>query len=393
MAAEIINGDALETLRTLDDDSIQCCVTSPPYWGLRDYGTAKWEGGDPDCDHRKVSNPDAGTAKSGLQGGKKTNGHQQEGFIGECGKCGAIRVDEQLGLERTPEKFIGKLVAIFAEVRRVLKPDGTCWVNLGDSYAMGTKGAGGLKHEQSTNAGSIMKDRRGLKPKDLVGIPWRFAFAAQADGWWLRQDIVWSKPNPMPESVTDRCTKAHEYIFMLTKSQRYFYDAAAVKEPASDALLRQVAEGYNGSDTKLFDDSGAQSASGTKSRIIEGKRRILDKQRGHERRHEGFNGRWEAMTKEEQQALGSNKRSVWQIATKPYSDAHFATYPPDLIKPCILAGSRPGDTVLDPFAGSGTTGQVAIELGREAVLIELNPDYIPLIRQRCDVTPGLPWDA
>lgn len=199
-----------------------------------------------------------------------------------------------------------------------------------------------------------------------------------------------SKPNPMPESVTDRCTKSHEYIFMLTKCARYYYDAAAIREPASEAMMRQISEGYNGSDTKLFADSGAQSASGTKSRIIEGKRKALDKQRGHERPHNGFNNHWDAMTKKEQRAVGSNKRSVWNVATAPFNGSHFATFPPDLIKPCILAGTKPRDAVLDPFGGSGTTGMVALELGRRAVLIELNEAYAKICSERCNTTAGLP---
>lgn len=267
---------------------------------------------------------------------------------------------------------------------------------------------------------------KSLKPKDLIGIPWRAAFALQADGWFLRQELIWAKPNPMPESVRDRCTRAHEQIFMFAKSGKptiwrasdtgewssspnlservahptdedpdatrarwrgfdYFYDADSIKNPPSDALLRQIAEGYRGSDTKDYGEGGAQSASGTKSRIIENARKKIDKQRGHSRRHAGFNERWDALSKSEQAALGSNKRSVWTVAPKPFKEAHFATYPPDLIEPCILAGCPVGGTVLDPFFGAGTTGLVAQNNGREWIGIELNPAYAEIARKRLGI--------
>lgn len=332
---QVITGDALQSLKTLPAESVQCCVTSPPYWGLRDYGHAG-----------------------------------------------------QLGLEKTPEEYVAKMVAVFWEVRRVLRGDGTCWINLGDSYCsighkkshsgFGTTGLGGGRAQEHTplrkenNASSC-----GAKHKDLVGIPWMVAFALRADGWYLRQDIIWSKPNPMPESVTDRCTKAHEYIFLLTKSARYHYDAEAIKEPASEQNWEK----------RKDQDCENQSSHPTAER--NGIRSRPDKQRGHGRRHAGFNDRWDAMERAEQCSGERNKRDVWTVATAPYPDAHFATYPPALIKPCILAGTKPGDTVLDPFAGSGTTGMVALELGRKALLIELNADYVELIERRCDVTPGL----
>jgi DNA modification methylase len=321
---KILNGDALEMLRTLPDKSVQCCVTSPPYWGLRDYGVAG-----------------------------------------------------QIGLEATPEIFVRKMVEVFREVRRVLKGDGTCWVNLGDSYAQDKKwgGASGGKNYTS-HGGGYSRERKfsGLKPKDLVGIPWRVAFALQADGWWLRSDIIWHKPNPMPESVTDRPTKAHEYIFLLTKSERYFYDAEAIKEESS----------WDSGDTKMPDgwDTGEGGHGSFHRNGREKGGRKTDKQRGHSRRHAGFNDRWDEMEKAQQCSGKRNKRDVWTVGTFAFPEAHFATYPPDLIKPCILAGSRAGEVVLDPFGGSGTTGQVALELGRRAIIIELNPKYVKLIENR-----------
>lgn len=374
----VLHGDALSQLKTLESESVQTCVTSPPYWGLRDYG-----------------------------------------------------IEGQIGLERTPEEYVSKLVEVFREVRRTLRKDGTLWLNLGDSYAGSGQGVmgdgsqvGGPK--QRTNAGSMAglfgakrKVTAECKPKDLVGIPWLVAFALRSDGWFLRSDIIWNKPNPMPESVTDRPTKSHEYIFLLSKSAGYFYDADAIAEPASRAGTRN--------------NSTPQHREYAISRVIEV---------GESR----------------------NKRSVWTVATQAYDGAHFATFPPELIEPCILAGTsakgccpacgkpwarevekaltahdgqtatdypkgttanrlallrqaarerggeyvnerktlgwkagcscNAGDpipcTVLDPFAGSGTTGKVALELGRKSILIELNPSYLALIEKRCQTTYGLP---
>ena len=236
MSVSILIGDCRERLRELPDKSVHSCVTSPPYFGLRDYGH-----------------------------------------------------DGQMGLEPTPDEFVAGMVEVFREVRRVLRDDGTLWLNIGDSYAA-NRGyqVPDSKHCDVGNSAPTRADKLGCKPKDLIGIPWMLAFALRADGWYLRQDIIWSKPNPMPESVRDRCTKAHEYIFMLSKSARYHYDAAAIRTPASAALLQQVRDGYKGQDTKPFAVGGAQPASGTKARIIEGARKKLDKQRGHGRRHEGF---------------------------------------------------------------------------------------------------------
>ena len=234
----IYQGNSMDVLRTLDTESIDCCITSPPYWGLRDYGTATWAGGDPKCEHVESTN---------AHGGERAD-RDQTGYVKQykdvCGKCGAVRVDDQIGLEPTPELYLEHMVELFREVKRVLKKDGTLWLNLGDSYA-----GSGVHSAHHANQGISQSAKRGctngvpvstgLKPKDLVGIPWRVAFALQADGWWLRQDIIWSKPNPMPESVTDRCTKAHEYIFLLTKSAKYYFDHKAIKENCESVCTRK----------------------------------------------------------------------------------------------------------------------------------------------------------
>ena len=373
--ARILHGSCLERLRDLPEGSVQCCVTSPPYWGLRDYGHA-----------------------------------------------------DQLGLEPTPEQYVANMVAVFREVRRVLRGDGVLWLNLGDSYATGGGAVGrcpggGDQGERFIRAGMVNTQPNrmhleGLEPKDLVGIPWRVAFALQADGWWLRQDIIWHKPNPMPESVTDRCTKAHEYIFLLTKSARYYYDSEAIKEAAETS--GQSGLGFYPARAAAM----GRAASGNEAKDpTEGIRPST-----------------------------RNRRSVWTVSTKPYSGAHFATYPPDLIEPCILAGTSaegccavcgaawervvehtpgqhnstgseyqrekssgvqsggtstttlsgvPGTTktvgwqptcqcnaakrpclVLDPFNGSGTTGEVCIKHGRHYVGCEINQDYIELAKKR-----------
>lgn len=340
MSAKIIQGDAIESLRQLEAQSVQTCVTSPPYWGLRDYGTAQWEGGDPNCKHQGM---EARTV-SGGDGKQYTNAGSNRVFSGDC-KCGAKRIDHQLGLEKTPEEYVAKLVEIFREVKRVLRDDGTIWVNLGDSYngrdinRSGRNGYndGRANRTERYSVGGV----HGLKPKDLCGIPWRVAFALQADGWYLRSDIIWNKPNPMPESVTDRPTKSHEYIFMLSKKAKYYYCAEAIKEPLICA---------------------AHAPNNKK----------LDQSRND---HDQMDKVWGA-------SGYRNKRSVWTVATAPYKSAHFATFPPKLIEPCILAGCPTGGTVLDPFAGSGTTGMVAEQNGRNSILIELNPKYCEMIKKR-----------
>lgn len=317
LTAEVIVGNALHTLKNLPDASVQTVVTSPPYWGLRDYGD-----------------------------------------------------DEQLGLEKSPLDFIENLCRVFDEIWRVLKDDGTLWVNLGDSYFPhnGTRGnkeaAGGDTLRGRDNsyqpAPKLSTGGLALKQKELVGIPWRFAFAMQERGWYLRQDIIWHKPNPMPESVTDRCTKSHEYIFLLTKSARYYYDNKAILEPVSEVSLKRAEYGW---------DSDRPS---TKNASMGGTGIHTDK-----------------MGTRFVNPEGRNKRSVWTVTTKGYKEAHFAVYPPDLIEPCILAGSKEGDTVLDPFSGSGTTGEVALKHNRNYIGLELNPEYAEISRRRLSEAVGM----
>lgn len=348
---QILTGDWLDQLRTLPDQSAQCCVTSPPYWGLRDYGVAG-----------------------------------------------------QLGLEKTPEEYIAKLVAGFREVKRVLRDDGTLWLNLGDSY-FGDSPCRNSSQESFSKAWDTQNSagsggtRRSaarlgdLKPRDLVGIPWMAAFALRADGWYLRSDIIWHKPNPMPESVTNRPTKSHEYIFLLSKNQKYFYDADAIAEPVMQSSLVRADAGVKFGGNNLCPDTRLQSGKEwiPKSHEYDGK---------HASEDENASGRRILKGAAEARANGAphdapfgatrNKRTVWTVTTRSFHEAHFATFPPDLIKPCILAGSKHGDTILDPFGGSGTTGLVALELGRNAILIELNPKYVELIKGRTNVTQGLP---
>ena len=352
-SARILVGNAAGRLRELPDGSVRTCVTSPPYWGLRDYGTGTWVGGDPDCTHRRESKKSDKTI-TGHKNFTEMLGVGDAIYKSECPRCGAVREDQQLGLEETPEEFVENLCKIFDEVWRVLADDGTIWVNLGDSYnsvVSDRSGSHGFKD------GRANRDKRlraggvdGLKPKDLVGIPWRFAFAMQERGWYLRQDIIWAKPNPMPESVTDRCTKSREYIFLMSKSPRYYFDHEAIK-------------------TDVKDDWGERDRSNWK----------YGKEGTGLQPHSG-------MTKNYTKA---NKRSVWQVTTSRYKGAHFATYPPALIEPCILAGSAKGDFVLDPFSGSGTTGEVALKNGRNYIGTELNPEYAAISEKRITDALGM----
>ena len=387
MTVKILTGDCRDILRTLPTESVHCVVTSPPYFGLRDYG-----------------------------------------------------VDGQIGLEPTPDAFVEQMVSVFREVHRVLRKDATLWLNLGDSYAGGGHGGGGsYEAERNWRAGNPDKNKgnsnrdglgrvTGAKPKDLLGIPWRVAFAVQADGWYLRQDIIWHKPNPMPESIKDRCTKAHEYLFLMAKSQRYYFDQEAILEdssPNTHARLSQDVQAQLGSlranggtrtdrpmKAVARKGGGNRSHKGTTAyedgqlehRTKEGLVKFADKQRklaqswrGSEF-HTGKTGEHQLGRSQKDRTKNNesfdeamaimpekrNKRSVWTVATAPFKEAHFATFPPDLIIPCILAGCPKGGTVLDPFGGAGTTGLVADRLQRNAILLELNPTYATMARQRID---------
>jgi DNA modification methylase len=490
-------GSALDVLRALPDRSVNCVVTSPPYWQLRDYQTATWEGGDPACDHQASSRQ----GRTGQRASRTFTANVP--YLDTCGKCGARRVDRQLGLEATPEEYAASLVAIFREVRRVLCDDGTVWLNLGDSFAgsaKGTKADGtfseysGTKQatNQGTRTGSLTPTPvpTGCKPRDLVGIPWLVAFALRADGWYLRSDVIWAKGNPMPESVTNRPTRSHEYLFLLTKSMRYWYDGAAIAEPVADSTtkrLNQPTFAQQEGGAKDYANGVAPNRSARKT--VENLKRKQDAL--GKRTYTGFNDRWH-----DAPTMKRNKRDVWLVNTQATPFAHFATMPEKLVAPCILAGCPPagrrcdcdatiltpqgngnGDdptiitgragmnrprgtdegtrpitrreqrwharelresphraameercgpafehyirtdesgarplpesirqeflaagwltepppcdhpvepagVVLDPFAGSGTTGRVATRLGRQFIGIELNPDYCALAAQR-----------
>ncbi|MBB5675564.1 DNA-methyltransferase [Xanthomonas arboricola] len=342
-------GDCLSILPTLADASVQTCITSPPYYGLRDYGMAG-----------------------------------------------------QIGLEETPAAYVARLVAVFAEVNRVLRDDGTLWLNLGDSYASKPNGSigstglqGGLSPHVSVRQAHARRSSRvpaGLKHKDLVGIPWRVAFALQEAGWYLRQDIIWAKPNPMPESVGDRCTKAHEYLFLLSKSPRYYFDQGAIREEAAASSVARWAQDLDrqaGSDRVPGKFNGTMKAVGGRARrdtIARGgavAEHVLPGQQAAQHRAERAEAAFDTETR--------NKRSVWTVATKPFREAHFATFPEQLIEPCVLAGAPAGGVVLDPFMGAGTTAVVAERLGRQWIGVELNPAYADIARERLrGISAGLP---
>ena len=346
VSVKILVGDVRKMLATMADASVICVVTSPPYFGLRDYG-----------------------------------------------------MEGQIGLEPTPASFVETMVEVFREVHRVLRDDGTLWLNLGDSYSSGggshddrednQRGVGAKRvwRDGSGRADGIVDERgqrnrngisvNGLRPKNLIGIPWRVAFALQADGWYLRQDIIWSKPNPMPESVTDRCTKAHEYLFLLSKSARYHYDADAILEAGADASLARLKQ-------NLVEQPGYDRVPGKTNGAMKAVRRPVAQ---HKQAALGQN--LGGILGSNDEPLWRNKRSVWTVATQSFSEAHFATFPPALIEPCILAGCPKGGTVLDPFGGAGTTGLVADRLGRNAILIELNPEYAEIARARIKADAGM----
>ena len=393
---KIYLGDSLTTLKTFPDGFVNCCISSPPYWGLRDYGTANWEGGDTKCDHK--GKPFATANK--LHEGQPKNELHKEFFKEICGKCGAKRIDEQIGLESTPDEYVSKLVELFREVRRVLKDDGVLWLNLGDSYynfrgytdyATKQSCSSNEAHVMNTPCGKRNVIQEGLKGKDLVGIPWMVAFALRADGWYLRQDIIWHKPNPMPESVTDRCTKSHEYIFLMSKSSQYYFNNEAIKEKAI--------YGMNGEDKRPsgvvrdreYDYDSKQKAMGRHKNLQEkGQSNHTMHVKRDKRAGEGriaYGGKRNGEEGQGQESFVSipeyrNKRDVWTISTKPYSGAHFATFPEDLILPMVLAGCPAGGVILDPFMGAGTTALVAKKNGCSYVGCELNPAYIEIAEKR-----------
>lgn len=372
MSVQILTGDCRDVLKTLPDQSVHCCVTSPPYFGLRDYG--------------------------------------HEG---------------QIGLEQTPDAFIERMVTVFREVRRILRDDGTLWLNLGDSYAGSGRGGNpeagtkqgtnrgsqsvgvlyGRKHEAAESERSRIKSQNaalissGIKPKDMIGIPWRVAFAMQTDGWYLRQWLPWVKRNPMPESTQDRPTSACEVVFMLTKSARYFFDYEAVKRRMAPASLPRLSQDVGNQSGSSRANGGAKT-NGTMKAV--GK---VDKQRGHSRRHAGFNDRWDQMEREEQRGERAFRNAdlffdsidpshgamfngeefiALDVTTQPFREAHFAVMPPRVAEPLIRASCPEGGTVIDPFGGAGTTGLVADRLQRNAILIELNPDYADMAKRRID---------
>lgn len=341
----------MTTLNHMDDNFIDCVITSPPYWGLRDYGTAKWEGGDPNCNHRidRFGNRKITNATK-IDQSKQTSLSGEYVLInGICPKCGAKRIDLQIGLEKTPEEYVNKMVQIFREIKRVLKKEGTVWLNLGDSYA----GSGCGTNDYRTEKSRSINKTDNLKSKDLVGIPWRVAFALQADGWWLRSDIIWAKPNPMPESVRDRPTKAHEYIFLLTKSARYYYDADVIRENvfSKSSIERSKYNGGNRNYNKRDDDKG-------KPDYLSGNKHFWPSDR--------------------------NKRSVWTINTQPFPEAHFAVFPEKLIEPCVLAGCPEHGIIYDPFMGAGTTAKVALRANRQFIGSEINPEYVKIANKRIE---------
>jgi DNA modification methylase len=415
VSVKILRGDVREQLATLADQSVHCVVTSPPYWGLRDYGTAKWEGGDQACQHKGTPKPRQDTHGQGEAHGRfsDTRGTQpaKQAYcipVRDTCTCGARRIDAQIGLEASPAEFVETMVGVFRDVRRVLMDDGTLWLNLGDSYATRPYGDGhsfdpkyGGRNREAGYPGR--QPQPGFKAKDMVGIPWRVAFALQADGWYLRQDIIWAKPNPMPESVRDRCTKSHEYLFLLSKSERYYFDQEAIKERAiaadmgeMDGGAQRLPDGSNANDGRNYRDSwnGSTFTKG-KTAKHQGERTQSEESRSLGAKGEAADvvenrsgagarmGRGAGWRDDpENSPLTRNKRSVWTVATQPFKEAHFATFPPALIEPCILAGCPPRGVVLDPFAGAFTTSLVAERHQRDSIAIELNPAYIEIGRRR-----------
>jgi DNA modification methylase len=342
LSVRILKGDCREVLATLPDESVHCVVTSPPYFGLRDYGGAG-----------------------------------------------------QIGLETSPEEFVSELVDVFREVKRILRSDGSLWLNLGDSYANDGKWGGhtGGKHVKALHGSPIGRNKRytGLKPKDLIGIPWMTAFALRADGWWLRGDNIWAKANGMPDSTKDRPGRAHEIVFQFSKSQDYYFGYEDVKLPPVPESVGRLARAMRSKmDAGLVMSGGDYSPPGQPPhQSARQSARQSDKQRGHSRRHAGFNDRWDAMEKAKQQADGAGLRSVWWIAPGGYEEAHFAVMAEEVAATCVIAGCPVGGTVLDPFGGAGTTALVADRLKRNAILIELNPEYADIAQRRIQGDGGM----
>lgn len=334
MTVRILKGDCLEVLKGLPDQSVHCSVSSPPYWRQRDYG-----------------------------------------------------MPGQLGLEQTPEQYIEKLTAVYREIRRILKDDGTAWVNLGDKWASGGNGGGGSFMADRGEAWAHAKGAKGwrkpptgYKDKDLVGLPFMLAFAMRADGWFWRQCNIWAKPNGMPESVSDRSTVSHEYVLHFSKRNDYWYDSNAARTPPMPSTETRLAQ-------DVENQSGSERANGGAK--TNGTMKAVSKRRGHSRRHAGFNDRWDQMERDGQIANGANLRSVWWISPAQYREGHYAVMPDRLAELCIVAGCPPGGTVLDPFGGAGTTGLVADRMGRDAILIELNPEYAEMAERRITNDAGL----
>lgn len=427
----IIQGDVLEVLKILPDNFINTIITSPPYYGLRDYGTAKWNGGSLECDHKgkpMVTRAGFNERYFGKPSIVDKQGECLEFYKDVCAKCGAVRIDKQIGLELTPDKYVSNLVSVFREAKRILKNDGTLWLNIGDSYAgnMSRASDGGRAGFGNPREGVFNRGGNGIKPKDLIGIPWMLAFALRNDGsaspkhmddisriinaitesydsrdqwpdkiaveverlereyvdankggWYLRQDIIWAKTNPMPESIKDRCTKSHEYLFLLSKSSKYYYDYQSVLEPASgydgrrDTKFKGSIKNYDG----VMPGGKPQSFAQNGHERWQYKNLLPDGQKPNSMHENRLNGK-------EYMSPVRNKRDVWFISTKPYKEAHFAVYPEKLIETPVIAGCPEGGLVLDPFFGSGTTGVVAKKLKRNYLGIELNPEYIEIAKNR-----------
>lgn len=442
---DILIGDVREKLRQLPDDHFDCVVTSPPYWGLRDYGTAEWVGGDPACDHRSPTmRPDRDEQRAALAGSVATNSAQLLlAHRSACGKCGAVKVDHQIGLEPTLGEHLAVMVEVMREVRRVLKPTGTLWLNYGDCYATSPNGRSAADTKAAGNDDRTFRDkpfstvgpiyepqpesrqaaRRGrsgnlgnggengtgipdgrvvaggyLKAKDLCMVPNRLAIALQEDGWWVRSEIIWAKPNPMPESIKDRPATAHEKIFLLTKSSKYFFNAEAVRQNLAEASLARLAQDVENQEGSHRANGGAKTNGAMKA---VGGRRRADSFARASKGTAGEHGQKPQHRPDREdvpylRGQGRNLRNyepapaeVWEISTAAFSEAHFATFPPALAARCLKAGCPEGGLVLDPFGGAGTTALVAWRLQRPCTLVELSSEYAALAAERLQSEQGL----